>query len=96
MTTSRALATSLSSLRQVSARAPSRTLLARQVRFVNTQGEELGGVQGSEPPSPKKNPVNWRAGTITAIGVGIAVTLMLRSKAKEGDVRKAAKPLTRD
>ncbi|KAK3987301.1 hypothetical protein QBC44DRAFT_331825 [Cladorrhinum sp. PSN332] len=74
---------SLSILRNASARLP-RTIPARQVRFVNTEGEELGGVQGSEPPSPKKNPVNWRAGTITAVGVSVAIAVMWRAKAKEG------------
>ncbi|KAK4162963.1 hypothetical protein QBC43DRAFT_320774 [Cladorrhinum sp. PSN259] len=73
----------ISVLRHASSRLP-RTIPAKQVRFINTQGEELGGVQGSEPPSPKKNPVNWRAGTITAVGVSIAVAFMWRAKAKEG------------
>lgn len=57
MSPTRSLA-SLSVLRHASRRLPS-AIPARQIRFVNTQGEELGGVQGSEPPSPQKNPVNW-------------------------------------
>ncbi|KAK4223262.1 hypothetical protein QBC38DRAFT_488062 [Podospora fimiseda] len=72
----------LSVLRNPSAQLP-RIIPARQVRFVNTEGEELGGVQGSEPPGPQRNPVNWRAGTITAVGVGVSVAVMWRMKAKE-------------
>ncbi|KAK4460735.1 hypothetical protein QBC42DRAFT_271676 [Cladorrhinum samala] len=83
MSPTRSLA-SLSVLRHASRRLPS-AIPARQVRFVNTQGEELGGVQGSEPPSPQKNPVNWRAGTITAVGVTVASLVMWRMKANESD-----------
>ncbi|KAK4665479.1 hypothetical protein QC763_0062890 [Podospora pseudopauciseta] len=70
-------------------RLPQRTILPacrQQVRHVNTDREELGGVGGSEPPSPKKNPVNWRAGTITGVGVGIACGLMLWSKKKDAKI----------
>ncbi|KAL2129892.1 hypothetical protein VTI74DRAFT_7167 [Chaetomium olivicolor] len=82
MSISRALA-SLSSARLASRRLPPRVLPVMQMRFVNTDKEELGGVGGSEPPSPQKNPVNWRAGTITAIGVLLAGGWMLRAKSKE-------------
>lgn len=70
-------------------RLPQRTILPacrQQVRHVNTDREELGGVGGSEPPSPKKNPVNWRAGTITGVGVGLACGLMLWSKKKDAKI----------
>jgi hypothetical protein len=37
------------------------------VRFINTDKEELGGVGGSEPPGPQKNPVNWWAADRTNV-----------------------------
>ncbi|KAK0653583.1 hypothetical protein QBC41DRAFT_308500 [Cercophora samala] len=86
MSATRSLTTLSGALRS---RLPQRTILPacrQQVRHVNTEGEELGGVQGSEPPSPKKNPVNWRAGAITGAGVGIACGLMLWSKKKDGKI----------
>ncbi|KAK4173979.1 hypothetical protein QBC36DRAFT_334684 [Triangularia setosa] len=86
MTPVRSLATLSGAVRY---RLPQRAILPacrQQVRYVNTEGEELGGVQGSEPPSPKKNPVNWRAGTITGVGVGIACGWMLWSKRKDGKI----------
>ncbi|KXX80331.1 hypothetical protein MMYC01_204679 [Madurella mycetomatis] len=73
---------SLSSLRLATTRLPQRLAPVQQVRFVNTDKEELGGVGGSEPPGPQRNPVNWRAGTITAVGVGLAGWWMLRAKSK--------------
>ncbi|AEO59308.1 hypothetical protein MYCTH_2128361 [Thermothelomyces thermophilus ATCC 42464] len=50
---------------------------------VNTEKDELGGVQGSEPPGPQPNPVNWKAGTITAVRVMLAGWWMLRAKSKQ-------------
>ncbi|KAK4110125.1 hypothetical protein N656DRAFT_847244 [Canariomyces notabilis] len=73
---------SIPSLRAASSRLPHRLISASQRRFVNTDKEELGGVGGSEPPGPQKNPVNWRAGTITAVGVGLAGLWMYRAKTK--------------
>ncbi|KAL2178325.1 uncharacterized protein P884DRAFT_198035, partial [Thermothelomyces heterothallicus CBS 202.75] len=49
---------------------------------VNTEKDELGGVQGSEPPGPQPNPVNCR-GTITVVGVMLAGWWMLRAKSKQ-------------
>jgi len=74
-----------SPLRHALKRASARVLPAKNVRFVSTDKEELGGVGGSEPPGPQPNPVNWKAGTITAAGVLLAGWWMLRSK-------KEAKP----
>ena len=61
MAASRALASlsSLSSVRNASTRLRPRAIPVRQVRFVNTDKRELGGVGGSEPPGPQRNPVNW-------------------------------------
>ncbi|KAL2148950.1 hypothetical protein VTH82DRAFT_1636 [Thermothelomyces myriococcoides] len=74
----------LSPLRHASRRlSPASVLPVKHVRFVNTEKDELGGVQGSEPPGPQPNPVNWKAGTITAVGVMLAGWWMLRAKSKE-------------
>ncbi|KAK4043904.1 hypothetical protein C8A01DRAFT_12648 [Parachaetomium inaequale] len=81
---SRTLAT-LSPLRHASKRLPPAAVPVKHVRFaafVNVDDEELGGVGGSEPPGPQRNPVNWKAGTITAVGVLLAGWWMLRSKSK--------------
>ncbi|KAL2015167.1 hypothetical protein VTK56DRAFT_6186 [Thermocarpiscus australiensis] len=86
MATSRALA-SLSLIRHAPTRLPPRALPVRQVRFVNTDKEELGGVGGSEPPGPQRNPVNWKAGSITAAGVALAVWWMMRAKSREKAAR---------
>lgn len=50
-----------SALRRASPSMPPRATTARHVRFISTDKEkdELGGVGGSEPPGPKRNPVNW-------------------------------------
>ncbi|KAK4246322.1 hypothetical protein C7999DRAFT_15558 [Corynascus novoguineensis] len=80
---SRALAT-LPSLRHTSHRLSPSVLPVKHVRFVNTEKDELGGVQGSEPPGPQPNRVNWKAGTITAVGVMLAGWWMLKSKSKQG------------
>jgi hypothetical protein len=58
----------LSPLRNASTRLPARSaLVIKHVRFVNTDKEELGGVGGSEPPGPQKNPVNWWAADRTNV-----------------------------
>ncbi|KAK0701407.1 hypothetical protein B0T21DRAFT_378894 [Apiosordaria backusii] len=83
MTPARSLTTLSGTLRYRLPRTSILPACRHQIRYVNTEGEELGGVQGSEPPSPKRNPVNWRAGTITGVGVGIACGWMLWAKNKE-------------
>ncbi|KAK4152167.1 hypothetical protein C8A00DRAFT_16476 [Chaetomidium leptoderma] len=65
-------------LKHASARLSPRATPAKQVRFVNTD-EELGGV----PPAPQPNPVNWKAGTITAISILLASWWMLSSKSRK-------------
>ncbi|AEO64628.1 uncharacterized protein THITE_2110912 [Thermothielavioides terrestris NRRL 8126] len=75
-------------LRHASVVLRQRITAVRHVRLVNTDREELGGVGGSEPPGPQRNPVNWKTGSITAVGVLLAGWWMFRSKgdkSKQGD-----------
>ncbi|KAL2162467.1 hypothetical protein VTH06DRAFT_7380 [Thermothelomyces fergusii] len=73
----------LSALRRGARRlSPGSVVPVKHVRFVNTEKDELGGVQGSEPPGPQPNPVNWKAGTITVVGVMLAGWWMLRARSK--------------
>ncbi|KAJ4404668.1 hypothetical protein N0V85_004830 [Neurospora sp. IMI 360204] len=79
-----AIRLSASALRPVAARriAPVSRTAFNQIRSVSSNGDELGGVQGSEPAT-KPNRYNVRAGTITAIGVLAAGGYMLYKKGED-------------
>ncbi|KAK3401495.1 hypothetical protein B0T20DRAFT_116162 [Sordaria brevicollis] len=74
-----------STLRPVAARraiAPSTRVAFNQIRSVSSNGDELGGVQGSEPAT-RHNRYNVRAGTITAVAVLGAGGYMLYKKGEK-------------
>ncbi|KAK3492165.1 uncharacterized protein B0T23DRAFT_135630 [Neurospora hispaniola] len=90
-----AIKLSTSALRPIAARrivpaATARTTAPAftQIRSVSSNGDELGGVKGSEPAT-KPNRYNVRAGTITVVGVVVALGYMFYRK---GD-KKGTAPL---
>ncbi|KAK0750809.1 hypothetical protein B0T18DRAFT_443462 [Schizothecium vesticola] len=65
------------------------TVAYQQRRGLANDNSDLGGVDGSEPPSPQKNKHNWIAGSITITAVAFIGWRMMVAKKKQAADRAA-------
>ncbi|KAK1832048.1 hypothetical protein QBC39DRAFT_405915 [Podospora conica] len=65
------------------------TITYQQRRGLANDHSDLGGVDGSEPPSPQKNKHNWIAGSITIAAVAFISWRMIVAKQKPAADRAA-------